>query len=200
MAMTCEPSEYLDGPQQLEALTPEIIEAKNVERTAQGLGQRARIELATTQLTDSDVDSGNYDPRQAAAESLLQEAISKASKATDPAQRAKWSAESERIAASLVNHQLVEKNTKTQERREESSAFEELQNQSIDVKAALEFAGASDMSDESIEGWNKQLQSKNKVEAMNAGKLLDDFRSNPEYFITENYQPISGDLENSIVD
>ena len=193
MAYTCEPSDYLDGPQQLEALTPETIEAKNVERTAQGLSQRARIELATTQLTDSDVDSGNYDHRQAAAESLLQEAISKASKATNPADRAKWSAESERIAAGLVGHQLKERNTETQQIPEESSAFEELKNESVDVEGVLAWAG-QELSDESLEGFNKLTQSKDKKTAKDAVMILGLAQTEPHKFVhmdSGDFTPIS---------
>ena len=82
---------YLENANQgIESLTPESIEQHNVDRASQGLSRRAHIQQATAGITDEDADTGNFLPQQAAAEALLQEAISKASKATDPATRAKW--------------------------------------------------------------------------------------------------------------
>ena len=181
--MEVTPEMYLENANQgIESLTPESIEQHNVDRAAQGLSRRAHIAQATAGITDEDADEGNFLPQQAAAEQLLQEAISKASKATNPAERAKWSAESERLAAALVGGQLRERNTETKQLPEESSTFEELKNESVDVEGVLAWAGEN-LSDESIEGFNKLTQSKDKQTAKDAVMLLGLAKTSPEHFV-----------------
>jgi hypothetical protein len=200
MEMT--PNMYLENANQgIESLTPESIEQHNVDRAAQGLSRRAHLAQATAGITDEDCDTGNFDSRQAGAEQLLQEAISKASRATSPAERARWSAESERIASSLVNHQLKEGNTETVQKVDNGSVREQLQNAGYDIDRALNFAAESDMSDDAIAAWNEELNSKNSSTAKNAALLLDDFSKTPQYFTTtrEEFQVVTEDLEQEIV-
>jgi hypothetical protein len=165
------------------------------------MSRRAQLEQATAGFTDEDVDSGSFDPQAAEVETMLNEAIAMASKATDPAQRALWNSKAEKYATALVGNQMKNNslNVAKDFDRDGLSARQELENSSIDVVAALEHAGQSGMSDESIDAFNAQLQSKNKIEAMNAAKLLDDYRKNPEYFITEGYSSIPESVENEIV-
>ena len=185
-----------------ESPTIEEVESRQVQQFSQGMSRRAQLEKATAGFTDEDVDSGSFDPIAAEVETMLNEAISKASKATTPAERANWNAKAEKYAAALVGNQQKNNSLKVVKDfdRDHLTARQELENSSIDVAAALQFAGDSDMSDESIEAFNTQLNSKNKVEAMNAAKLLDDYRKNPEYFKTEDYIPIPESVENEIVD
>ena len=181
--------------------TIEEVEARQVQQFTQGMSRRARIEQATAGFTDEDVDSGSFDPIAAEVETMLNEAISKASKATTPAERANWNAKAEKYALALVGNQKKNNSldVKKDWDRDGLTARQELENSSIDVAAALAHAGDSDMSDASIEAFNAQLNSKDKIEAMNAAKLLDDYRQNPQYFITEGYTSIPESVENEIV-
>ena len=181
--------------------TIEEVESRQVQQFSQGMNRRAQLEQALAAPTDEDIDSGSYHVGQADVEVKLQEAISKASKANNPAERATWNARAEQYAEALVKHQTGKNSLGVVKDfdRDGLSAREELENSSIDVAAALAHAGESDMSDDSIAAFNTQLQSKNKVEAMNAAKLLDDYRKNPEYFKTEDYLPIPESVENEIV-
>ena len=181
--------------------TIEEVESRQVRQFAQGMSRRADLAQAIAAPTDEDVDSGTYHSGQADVEVKLQEAISKASKADNPSERAMWNSRAEQFAEALVKHQTGKNSLQVVKDFdvEGLSARKELENQSIDVAAALTHASESDMSDESIDAFNAQLNSKNKVEAMNAAKLLDDYRKNPEYFKTEDYIPIPESVENDIV-
>lgn len=182
--------------------TIEEVESRQVNQFASGMGRRARLDQALAAPTDEDIDSGNYDPRQAEVETMLNEAIAMASKADNPSQRAMWEAKAEKYASALVGNQLKDNTLKVVKDwdKENLSARQELENSSIDVAAALAFAGDSDMSDESIEAWNTQLQSKNKTEAKNAAVVLDAYRKNPDFFTTEDFISIPESLEHEIVD
>ena len=62
------------------------------ENVARGLGQRHCNEHVAGTITDQDIDEGGVHPHTE-NEAALQNAIAQASRATNPAERAKWQAE-----------------------------------------------------------------------------------------------------------
>ena len=95
------PADYLPA-EQVEGPTQQEIQDHHFDVVAQGLGQRHRNTHYTTQITDEDIDNGSVHPALAGNEFALQTAIANASKATNPAERAHWQAEAEKLAARSV--------------------------------------------------------------------------------------------------
>ena len=179
MANIVTPDDYLASENQESFGTPEQIQEHGLNQMAAGLGRRAQLQHDLTGITDEDLDSENFDPQQAKAESLLNEAIANASKATNPADRMRWSAEAEKLAAALVGHQHGKQ---IEALPEEGDTFEELNNAGEDVQGVLGYAGEA-FSDATIAELNPILTGKDKVLAKDTFAFIKYHERNPEWFV-----------------
>jgi hypothetical protein len=177
------PEMYLPAEQAEGLGTQDEQQQSHFDSVARGLSQRHYNEYVTGAITDQDIDEGGVHPVIAENEAALQNAIAQASRATNPAERAKWQAEAEKLATRSVvaQEQTVNKREVTDEDR--MTTFERLSSQGHDVRGVLDFA-ADFLDDKSIDEFNAVLNGKNKREASDAFGVLDQARRHPERFTT----------------
>ena len=192
--MEITPSDYLPA-EQANGASQDELQQHHFDEVAQNLNNRRRNEYFATQITDEDIDGqlGSIHPALAENEYNLQHAIAQASKATSPAERARWQTLAERYAArSVVSKEKTVNNYQLTD-DDKATTFERLSQQGHDVKGTLAWAGEESwLSDETIDEFNAVLNGKNSREARDAFGILDQARKHPERFIdVSEMQPFS---------
>ena len=151
--MEINPSDYLPA-EQANGASQEELQQHHFDEVAQNLNNRRRNEYYSTQITDEDIDAGlgSIHPALAENEYNLQKAIANASKATSPAERARWQTLAESYAARSVvaKERTVDNYELTDD--DKATTFERLTQQGHDVRSTLDWAAnESDLSDETID-------------------------------------------------
>ena len=183
--MEINPSDYLPA-EQANGASQEELQQHHFDEVAQNLNNRRQNEYYSTQITDEDIDAGlgSIHPALAENEYNLQKAIANASKATSPAERARWQTLAESYAArSVVSKERTVDNYELTD-DDKATTFERLTAQGHDVKGTLAWAGEESwLSDDTIDEFNAVLNGKNGKEARDAYGILDQARKHPERFV-----------------
>jgi hypothetical protein len=177
--MEISPEQYLDTSNGEAFGTPEQLQDAHLNQAAAGLNRRSQLQHELAGVTDQDLDEGRYDERTAQGEHLLQQFIAAASKATDPAERARYSRKAEEIAAGLVSG----RQTQPQQRAaDETSAYEELTSKGIDVQSVMEWAGL-ELAESSIDGFDELIKGQDQQLAYQTVQLLDHAKGRPDQYV-----------------
>ena len=196
MANTVNPADYL--PSESESLgSPEQQQQHHFDQVAAGLSRRNELAHSLRGVTDQDIDEGTLDERSAHGESLLNQLIAQAAQATDPAKRAHLQLKAQQVAEGLVTGQ---QSKPQQQDIDETSAYEQLNARGVDVQAAMVWAGEA-LSDESIEGFDALVKSKDQQLAYATTTMLDHARQNPSQYLNsfdEEITPIDDNLATEI--
>ena len=198
--MEITPEMYLDtsSPQITENLDTQVVDEARHNRMGAGLERRAQLQHNLQGVADDDLDSGNFNPQQAEAENLLNEAIAKAAQANTPSDRAKWSAEAERLAGALVGYQQGQE-IKVDDPEKHITARQELENSGYNVDGVLEHAGTV-LDDGAIEEWDAMVKSTDKTLAKDSVVMLRALQNQPEHYVLdkEDFTPIPESLGHEI--
>ena len=197
--MEVTPEMYLDASTtDGENLDPQVVQESRLNQMGAGLDRRARLQHDIQGISDEDLDSDHFDQNQAATESRLNEAIAKASRSDNPNDRAKWSAEAERLAAALVAHQQGQK-IEYKDEDAQISARQELENKGYHVDSILDHAG-SVLDDDAVDEWNALVKSTDKALAKDSVVMLRALQNNPEHYVLdrEDFSPIPESLGHEI--
>ena len=177
--MEITPEQYLDASDGQAFGSPEALEESRFNQMAQGLARRDSLAHSLRGITDTDVDTGDYSEHQAQGEHLLQQFIAKAQAATDPAERARYNAKAEQIAAGLVTGQ---QSKPQQFEADEDTAYQQLVNKGIDVQGVMEWAG-QELAEDSIDGFDSLIKGKDQQLAFQTVQLLDHAKGRPDQYV-----------------